>query len=189
MSEGTRPARAADPAFLVARIQSGDAAAEAELVERYSRGVGIIIGRIVRDGFAADDVSQETFRLVLEKIRGGEVREPERLSGFVCGIARNLALVQLRRARPLETLQESDVPQADDDPLDRLLENERADAVRQVLRELRTPRDHEILRRFYIDEEEKESICADLGLSSLHFNRVLHRARERFRELYARGMR
>jgi RNA polymerase sigma-70 factor (ECF subfamily) len=67
--------------------------------------------------------------------------------------------------------------------LDRVLQAEKSKRVRQLLSEL-SDRDREILRRFYIEEEDKERICADLKLSSLHFNRVLHRARERYRELY-----
>lgn len=177
----------ADPATLVARIHAGEATAEELLIERYRRGVGIIIGRMVRDHFAAEDLSQETFRLTLEKIRRGDVRDPERLSGFVCGIARNLAYAHLRGARPSESLDVAAERDAGDDPLGRVLEHERNAAVRQVLAELPSPRDHEILRRFYLEEEEKETICADLDLSSLHFNRVLHRARQRFKELYQRG--
>ena len=49
---------------------------------------------------------------------------------------------------------------------------------------MKSARDRQVLFRFYIAEENKEDICSDLGLSSLHFNRVLFRARERFRELY-----
>ena len=54
-------------------------------------------------------------------------------------------------------------------------------------------RDREILFRFYLAEDDKERICRDLGLTAVHFNRVLFRARERFRELYrkwtaARGL-
>lgn len=56
--------------------------------------------------------------------------------------------------------------------------------MRRVLAELPSDRDREILFRFYIAEDEKDSICRDLGLTSLHFNRVLFRARERYRELY-----
>jgi DNA-directed RNA polymerase specialized sigma24 family protein len=55
--------------------------------------------------------------------------------------------------------------------------------VRQVIQELGTSRDRDILLRFYIAEEDKERISADFGLSSLQFNRVLHRARERYREI------
>jgi DNA-directed RNA polymerase specialized sigma24 family protein len=56
--------------------------------------------------------------------------------------------------------------------------------VRRVIQELGTSRDRDILLRFYIAEEDKERISADFGLSSLQFNRVLHRARERYREIY-----
>jgi RNA polymerase sigma-70 factor, ECF subfamily len=55
--------------------------------------------------------------------------------------------------------------------------------VRRLLQEM-SERDRQILYRFYIAEEDKDRICADLQLSSLHFNRVLHRARERYRDLY-----
>jgi RNA polymerase sigma-70 factor, ECF subfamily len=53
-----------------------------------------------------------------------------------------------------------------------------------VINELPSDRDRQILFRFYIAEEEKERICADLCLTGLHFNRVLFRARARYRELY-----
>jgi RNA polymerase sigma-70 factor (ECF subfamily) len=35
----------------------------------------------------------------------------------------------------------------------------------------------------YVKEEEKDEICARLGIDSTHFNRVLFRAKQRFREL------
>ncbi len=55
--------------------------------------------------------------------------------------------------------------------------------VRQVIGELKTERDRQLLLRFYLAEDDKEQICSDLGLSSLHFNRVLFRARQRFKVL------
>jgi DNA-directed RNA polymerase specialized sigma24 family protein len=68
--------------------------------------------------------------------------------------------------------------------LDRLLDLEKTELVRQVIQELGTARDRDILLRFYIAEEDKDRISADFGLSSLQFNRVLHRARERYREIF-----
>ena len=55
-------------ADLVSRILSGDRQAEAELVDRYSRGVALIIRRETRDASQADDLYEETFCIVLEKI-------------------------------------------------------------------------------------------------------------------------
>ena len=56
--------------------------------------------------------------------------------------------------------------------------------MRQVLAELGTERDREVLFRFYIAEQSSERICADLQLSAEHLYRVLHRARARYRKLF-----
>jgi RNA polymerase sigma-70 factor, ECF subfamily len=177
-------------ADLVSRIRAGDQQAEAELVERYSRGIMIIIRRDVGDASVADDLYQEAFRIALEKIRRGEVREPEKLSGFVSGVAKNLVIDYFRRAARQEGVREveeaTSLPDPAPDQLEALLRKEQADIVRQVLKEMRNERDIQILFRFYLAEDKKEQICADLGLTSLHFNRVLHRARERYLELYKR---
>lgn len=178
---------------LVSRIKDGERQAEVELVERYSRLVKVIIRREVGDATVADDLYQEIFWTILEKIRRGGVREPERLSGFVCGVARNHVLHHFRRAARQENStepEEAALPlHTAPDQLKELLQREKADLVHQVLKEMPNERDVQVLIRFYIVEEEKERICADLGLTSLHFNLVLHRARARYKELYERAMR
>ena len=45
----------------------------------------------------ADDLHQETFRVVLEKVRAGELREPEKLPGFIRQIAKNLCIADYRK--------------------------------------------------------------------------------------------
>ena len=180
---------AAHSGELVTRILAGEKAAESELVQQYCRGVLIILNRATGDYSLSEDLSQETFQLTLEKIRGGEVREPEKLSGFICSLARNLATDHYRRSRRSEQVDDPEavelIAATAPSQLDRVLQAEKSKRVRELLSEL-SGRDREILRRFYIEEEDKDRICADLKLSSLHFNRVLHRARERYRELYRR---
>jgi RNA polymerase sigma-70 factor (ECF subfamily) len=178
-------------ATLVSRILSGEATAEAELVDRYKRGISVILMRAAGQRSIAEDLLQDTFRLTLEKIRRGDLREPERLSGFICNIARNLATAHFRRASRQETL-EAQIPlsaDADYDPLQCLLAAEKAAIVRRILGELPSLRDRDVLYRFYLADQDKEQICLQLGLSSLHFNRVLFRARERYKELYERFLR
>lgn len=68
-----------------------------------------------------------------------------------------------------------------------MLPGELASRVQQLLGELDTARDRELLYRFYVAEDEKTVICRDLGLTSLHFNRVPFRARQRFKELLERS--
>src|SRR5262245_58248888 len=173
-------------ADLVRLIMAGDLSAEKELVQRYSRGMSIIIRHWVKNVADVEDLCQDTFRKALEKIRRGEVREPEKLSGFICGLARNLAIAHLRQ-RPQWGLGNTDAPPLIDhepNPYDKLLKKERADIVRQVINEMRLDRDRQILYRFIITDEDKEKICADLDLTSIQFNRVLSRALIRFKDLY-----
>jgi len=172
----------------VARIRSGDRAAEARLFELYARPVSILLDRHTNGRPEAEDLLQETFRLTLEKLRRGELREPEKLPGFLAAIARSLAIEHYRKTARRKTEPDSDglaaVAGSVPGPLTGLLASENASLVRRVIRELNNDRDRQILFRFYIAEEDKERISADFGLSSLQFNRVLHRARERYRELF-----
>ena len=49
---------------------------------------------------------------------------------------------------------------------------------------MKSARDRAAIVRFYLDEERKEQICADLGLTELQFNLVLFRARNRLRQIF-----
>jgi RNA polymerase sigma factor (sigma-70 family) len=171
-------------ADLVARIVTGDGRAEDEMVQRYRQGIFTIVRHLVGGGPALEDLTQESLLLAIAKVRRGEVRQPECLSGFVCSVARNIAIAYLRQPVLTAGADASQAPSHEPDPQDEFLKTERAGAVRRALAEMKSARDREVLYRFYIAEETKESICARLRLSSLNFNRVLCRARERFRGLY-----
>jgi RNA polymerase sigma-70 factor (ECF subfamily) len=172
----------------VARVQDGDPRAELRLVELYGRGIAVLLDRHTNGRPEAEDLFQETFRLVIEKLRRGELREPAKLPGFIAAIARSLAIEHYRKAARRKTEPDSDglaaVAAATPGPLGSLLAHENAALVRRVIAELDNARDRQILLRFYIAEEDKERISADFGLSSLQFNRVLHRARQRYKELF-----
>ena len=186
-----RDAEWSDASGLVRRIEAGDRAAEDELVRKYSRGVRMIVARASRDRTHVDDLSQDVLRLAIEKIRAGAVRDPERLSGFMAGLARTRVIEHFRRldARgAIDARVLADSPPPPSDPLEQVLSRERADIVRTVLAELSSDRDRQILFRHYLAEEDKSQICRDLDLTPLHFNRVLFRARERFRDLFGRRM-
>jgi RNA polymerase sigma-70 factor, ECF subfamily len=79
-------------ADLVSRIRAGDQQAEADMVERYGRGVRMIVRHQTRHAAVSDDLYQETFRITLEKVRQGDLREPAKLSGFISSVARNLVI-------------------------------------------------------------------------------------------------
>lgn len=170
------------------QIRAGDRRAEERLIALYGRGIAILLDRHTNGRPEAEDLFQDTFRLVLEKLRRGELREPAKLQSYIAQIARSLAIEHFRKATRRKTDTDSeavqDVPAARPSPLSDLLAGENAALARRVIQQLGNDRDRQILFRFYIAEEDKERICADHGLSSLQFNRVLHRARERYRELF-----
>jgi RNA polymerase sigma-70 factor (ECF subfamily) len=176
---------------LVQRIRSGDPGAEEELVARFGEGLSFLLRRWTRDHAAAEDLYQETFRLALEKIRSGEVRDPDRLAGYLRSLAKNLSIHHYRRGAVREVREEdletvAEVSVSEDSQLGQLLRKEKAALVRRVLEELGSERDRQVLFRLYITEEDKESIRGDLGLSGPELNLVLFRARRRYRELYER---
>jgi len=187
---GREPDEAGIATDLVRRIAAGDAAAETALVQRYSRGLLYLLRRLGAPPELADDLHQETFRIVLERLRRRGLDEPAGLAGFLRGTARNLMIAERRKTvrRKTDTDPEGLERAVHPAPgqLSSVLLNEEAAIVRRLIAELPTERDRQLLLRFYVGEEEKESICADLGLDSLHFNRVLFRARHRFKELLVR---
>lgn len=181
----------ASPADLVRRIRNGDLQAEEELIARFGEGLTFLLRRWTRGHSDAEDLYQETFRLGLEKIRRGEVRDPERLAGFLRSLARNLSIEHYRKAarrgaREEEIETAADTANPDTGQLGQLLRKEKVTLVRRLLEELGSDRDRQVLFRFYIAEEDKESIRTDLGLTAPEFNLVLFRARRRYRDLYER---
>lgn len=187
---GPDPAEAEVAADLVQRIAAGDTSAEGELVQRYSRGLLYLLRRLGASPELADDLHQETFRIVLERLRRRALDDPAGLAGFLRGTARNLVTAERRKAARRRTEGDEEVLEQAVHPaqgqLSAVLLDEEAAIVRKLIGELPTGRDQQLLLRFYVAEEDKETICADLGLESLHFNRVLFRARQRFKELLER---
>lgn len=175
-----------DYASLVQRIIDGDAAAEAELISIFKDRVSHITRRIAHNASLAEDLWQDTVFTVIKKIRNGDLQQPESLGYFVASVARNHALEQMRgiRRRASEGLEHAEhVPDRSPSPLDQLQTSENRKEIRQLIDEL-IPRDKAVILRFYINEEPKEVICADLDLTSDQFDRVVHRARKRFKALY-----
>ncbi len=174
-------------AELVSKIRNGDKQAEEDLFKRYNRAVMIIINQTWKNCPLAADLCQETFHVTLQRIRAGAVNEPQKLPAYIWGIVHNLVIQSLRKTAPanyagIETAE--DFPDPAPNQLETILRTEKAKIARQILTELRSERDRELLYRFYIAEEDKESICADLGLTAEQFNLVLFRARKQYRKLY-----
>jgi RNA polymerase sigma-70 factor (ECF subfamily) len=176
-----------DNSLLVSRIIAGDTDAEAELVDWFKVAVFHIVANIARNESLAEDFSQETFITIIRKIRNGDVEHPESLPSFVAKVARYHAIEQMRKLRRRnlsEDLEQAEqLPDPSPNRLDELQTSEELHEIRELIQQL-NPRYRILLLRFYIHEEPKEVICADLGLTPKQFDNVLHRARNSYKELY-----
>lgn len=172
------------------RIASGDRSAESELVSQYGGGLMIMLRQRTGDHELASDLYQETFIIVIKRLRRANLDEPEKLSAFLHATAKNVLIGDVRKEARRKTFANSDivaaVPDGRPGPSDQVNRSEEAGIVRELIDEMRSERDKALLLRFYIDEEDKSDICAALNLSSTHFNRVLFRARRRFKDLLTR---
>lgn len=176
---------------LVRRIHAGDRRAEAQLVQRYQRGLLYLVRRRTRDPELAADLTQETFRIAIEKLRKSPLEQPERIAAYLRGTAVNLASAEGRKNFRRATTADSDAVEAAADaspgPFEHVSSEQVQRAVRALIKELPVQRDREILIRTYLDEQDKSSICAALGIDSEHYNRVLFRAKQRFGEQLRRA--
>ena len=86
-----------EPGLLCARIREGDRDAESEFVVRFQRRIRVFLAGRTRDRQLAEEVNQDVMMALLCALRDGRVREPEMLSSFVYGVARNHLNDHLRK--------------------------------------------------------------------------------------------
>ena len=164
-----------------------DRAAVEALIAKHYTGLRLLIQRRVGDAEAAADILNQAACTAWEKWQAGQVQRPEEIGGYIFQVAMNLLRNRRRKVversdRHVDSEVLGQLP-ADIDATDRWLEKKIAARVKRILQELSSARDREILVRFYLQEEEKEAICRDLALAPDQFDKVLHRARARLKEL------
>lgn len=168
-----------------------DPVRERELVERLRPGLRAILRRRMPDSLLVEDLLQEGLMLIVEHWRQGEINDPPQQILFAHATAVHLASNALRSEdRRLRLMSDfTHQPQAllAPGPEATLLHRDVLNAVRAAVQALSNPRDRELLLRYYVHEQPKGEICSELRLDARHFDRVLHRARARLRELVSRS--
>ena len=164
---------------VVGKIRSGDDAGVEDLYAALSDGVCASLFRNV-DAQSIEDGLHEILIVVLEAIRGGELRDPRRLLGFVRTVTRRRVAAHIRsaiqgRQRFVPVGAVDPVAPVEQSPEERTAQREQVDRVRKVLNGLR-PRDREIVERFYLREQVPRQICEEMGLTMTQFRLYKSRA-------------
>lgn len=186
MGEKFVEALLAQTSDLVSRIMAGDRSAETELVERYAHPIRLIL--LKRTGCAqlANDLCQDTLLVTLKKVRAGQLRNPRCLSAFIRQTAVNISIDHFRKEKRYVHQDDGTISLhlSHRDHKDWDIDSSTTRVVLEgALDQLTVTRDRDILRRYYLADEDKTQICSDMELSSSHFDRVLYRARQRMRQL------
>lgn len=186
----TSAAAAADP--LVGAIAAGSVEAERAFVLRYQRGVRALVVRACRPGDpVVDDLVQDVLMTVLGRLRQGALLDANALPAYLQATIAHATTAEYRRRRmrgeSIEREQLEAVPSSSPSPAEQVQRSHLREAVQALIEELPVARDRAVLRGFYLEERERDELCAELGIDEPHFRRVLHRARERLRELVERA--
>ncbi len=173
-------------ADLVARILADEPSGMEDLYDVFSRGIRFYLCRHLGSE-ELDDRVHDTFLIVVQAIRRGELREPQRLMGFVRTIVRRQVATYIDRAVQTRKGQagfESALTVCDErrDPEQDLMARQQVEIMEEVLRSV-PRRDREILTRFYLLGQTVEQICQEMNLNETQFRLLKSRAKTRFGEL------
>jgi RNA polymerase sigma-70 factor (ECF subfamily) len=176
---------------LVERIHRGEESGMEELYRLFGRGIRYYLCRQLGHQ-ELDDKVHDTFVIVVQAIRRGELREPERLMGFVRTVVRRQVAAYIDDAvhsRRDELNLDLGVRVADrrNNPEQSAAFRQKVEFMLDVLRSL-SERDREILTRFYLDEQSQENICQEMALSETQFRLLKSRAKARFGEIGKRKL-
>jgi RNA polymerase sigma-70 factor, ECF subfamily len=170
---------------VVKGVERGDACAMEELYKVFSKGIRFLLHRQLGPQ-DLDDKVHDVFVIITQAIRNGELREPERLMGYVYTVVRRQVAshidraIHLRRNRvdvDFENITSDKRP----DPEREAINRQNLNFAMNVLQSI-PKRDREVLTRFYLNEEPVEEICRAMDLSESQFRLIKSRAKARFGE-------
>ncbi len=184
--DSEEPSIAVNWSVLVDQVRRGEDAGMEQLYRLFSRSIRYYLCRQL-GAQELDDKVHDTFLIVVHAIQRGDLREPERLMGFVRTIVRRQVAAYIDEAVHSRREQaELDTGHAiadlKENPEQIAMARQKADLMKSVLASL-SQRDREVLERFYIQEQSQDQICEQMHLSETQFRLLKSRAKARFGEI------
>lgn len=176
-------------AELCVRIEAGDSAAVEEVYGYFGSGIRYLIVKQLGPEEIEDHI-QNTFLLVLDQIRRGQVRDKCALRSFIQVVVRRYicSVVEERikareRTIPLEISEVTGGGSIDPglDPEQAAIQSQRVRIMREMLAGL-DQRDRDILTKFYVEGKDQAEICREMGFTSNQFRLRKSRLKQAFIE-------
>src|SRR3954466_6627449 len=152
-------------AELVARLQRRDPHALAELYDRYGRPTYSLILRVVRDAGTAEDLVQETFLRVWNRVHGFDAHRGS-IGPWLLAVARNRAIDYLRsaggRERNAVEFEETVHPALYCDMEKDLLSADKARKVKSAMEKL-SPNQRQVIELAYFEGLSQTEMAERMG--------------------------
>jgi RNA polymerase sigma-70 factor, ECF subfamily len=154
-----------DDTALVVRMQRRDPQALAELYDRYGRVTYSLILRVVRDTGIAEDLVQETFLRVWNRVHGFDAQKGS-IGPWLLAVARNRAIDYLRSAGGKERgaleLDETSHPALYCDMEKDLLTSDKARRVKTAIEKL-SPNQRQVIELAYFEGLSQTEMADRMG--------------------------
>lgn len=174
----------------VERLQAGDFRTQEHFVAYFSELIQLKLRSRLHSPQAIEDVRQETFTRVFTALRGGKLRQPDRLGAFVNSMCNNVLLEHYRassRDSSLDDEEQEDFPATNVDVFGAVAAKEMREKIREILEEM-PERDRRLLREIFLEERDKDDVCRDFGVDREYLRVLLHRAKLSFKSLYLKNV-
>ena len=170
----------------VQRLEEGDFRTQEHFVAYFSELIQLKLRSRLNSPQAIEDVRQETFTRVFAALRGGKLRQPDRLGAFVNSMCNNVLLEHYRsnsRDDSLDEEEQPEIPATNVDVLGMIAAKQMKEKIAEILEEM-PERDRRLIREVFLEERDKDAVCSDFGVDREYLRVLLHRAKQSFKSLY-----
>jgi RNA polymerase sigma-70 factor (ECF subfamily) len=167
--------------YYIQRIQAGDTASFACLLNKYSRPIHSLIFRLVRNREDAEELAQDVFMKVFKHLES--FKGDSSFATWIYKIAYNTAISETRRRKhEFLAIEESMIENVSEermaDAMGQWSESEQTDHLEAALAAL-PPEERALVLFFYMEEKSVEETAHITGLSPSNVKTRLHRIRKK----------
>jgi RNA polymerase sigma-70 factor, ECF subfamily len=179
------PRCAFDRAY-IERLVANDPETERHFAQYFGELMSLKLRSRLRSAALVEEAKQETFARVLMRLKQRKDSvTPEALGAFVNAVCNNVLFEMYRAGARTAQLDEAfdtaDSAQAGGETT--LLADEERERVRSALQSL-PEKDRQILTWLFFEERDKDRICEELNIDRAYLRVLLHRAKERFKDVF-----